>query len=142
MNHDTKHNALPSLVGDVLADGSHTLDNFFATTWRTRHLTRLLKRAGFSKRSGIEAVETVFVLMGWKWLHVASVAMFCRQALAMFSRAKKDVPYDFLKREDVNWRKLNLHTVIPARAEQSPPEGGRFGQGPTWEEDGGRVQSL
>ena len=29
----------------------------------------------------------------------------------MFSRANKDVLYDFLKREDIHWRKLNLHTA-------------------------------
>ena len=29
----------------------------------------------------------------------------------MFSRAKKDVLYDFLKREDIHWRKFNLHTA-------------------------------
>ena len=29
----------------------------------------------------------------------------------MFSRAKKDVMYDLLKREDVNWRVLNLQTA-------------------------------
>ena len=40
--------------------------------------------------------------MVWKWLNVASIAMFCRHALGMFSRAKKDVLYDFLKREDID----------------------------------------
>ena len=42
--------------------------------------------------------------MVWRWLNVSSVAMFCRTALGLFSRAKKDVLYDFLKREDVDWR--------------------------------------
>ena len=49
--------------------------------------------------------------MVWKWLHVSSIAVFCRSALSLFSRAKKDVLYDFLKREDIHWRKLNLHTA-------------------------------
>ena len=30
---------------------------------------------------------------------------------SLFSRAKKDVLYDFLKREDIHWRKLSLHTA-------------------------------
>ena len=37
--------------------------------------------------------------------------MFCRNAVSLFTRAKKDVLYDFLKREDIHWRKLNLHTA-------------------------------
>ena len=44
-------------------------------------------------------------------VNVSSIAMFCRNALSVFSRAKKDVLYDFLKREDIHWRKFNLHTA-------------------------------
>ena len=111
MNHDTKHPPLPSLVGTVLTDGNHYIDNLLAAAWKTLRLNQLLLCAGFSKRHGIEVTETVFVLMVWKWLNVSSVAMFCRNALGMFSRAKKDVLYDFLKREDINWRKFNMDTA-------------------------------
>ena len=71
-------------------------------------VNQILLRAGFRKRHGLEVTETVFVLMVWKWLNVSSVAMFCRDALGLFSRARKDVLYDFLKREDVNWRGFRL----------------------------------
>ena len=37
--------------------------------------------------------------------------MFCRNALGLFSRAKKDILYDFVKREDVDWRRFNLDTA-------------------------------
>ena len=30
MNHDTKHPPLPSLVGTVLTDGNHYIDNLLA----------------------------------------------------------------------------------------------------------------
>ena len=96
MNHDTKHPPLPSLVGTVLTDGNHSIDNLLAAAWKTPRLNQLLLCVGFSKRHGIEVTEMVFVLMVWKWLNVSSVAMFCRNALGMFSRAKKDVLYDFL----------------------------------------------
>ena len=33
--------------------------------------------------------------------------MFSRKALGLFSQARKDVMYDLLKREDINWRALN-----------------------------------
>jgi len=34
--------------------------------------------------------------------------MFSKKVLGLFSQAKKDVLYDLPKREDINWRKLNL----------------------------------
>ena len=119
MNHDTHRRALPPLVGTVLTNGCHYIDNLLAGAWKTLHLNQLLLRAGFSKRHGIEVTETVFVLMVWRWLNVSSVAMFCRTALGLFSRAKKDVLYDFLKREDVDWRKFNLDTAKEAGTEHA-----------------------
>lgn len=111
MNHDTSRHRLPSLVAHVLNDGTHYIDNLFASAWESLHLNRRLEAAGFTKRSGFAVTETVFVLMVWRWLNVSSIAVFCRSALSVFSRAKKDVLYDFLKREDLHWRKLNLHTA-------------------------------
>jgi len=111
MNHDTSRHPLPSLVAHVLNDGAHYIDNLFASAWKSLHLNRRLEAAGFAKRSGFALTETVFVLMVWKWLNVSSIAVFCRSALSVFSRAKKDVLYDFLKREDIHWRKFNLHTA-------------------------------
>ena len=111
MNHHTSRHSLPPLISHVLNDGTHYIDNLFASAWKSLHLNRRLEAAGFAKRSGIEVTETVFVLMVWKWLHVSSIAVFCRSALSLFSRAKKDVLYDFLKREDIHWRKFNLHTA-------------------------------
>ena len=103
MNHDTSRHPLPSLVAHVLNDGAHYIDNLFASAWKSLHLNRRLEAAGFAKRSGFALTETVFVLMVWKWLNVSSIAVFCRSALSVFSRAKKDVLYDFLKREDIHW---------------------------------------
>ena len=60
MNHDTQRPALPPLVGTVLTDGCHSIDNLLAAAWKTLHLNQLLLRAGFSKRHGIEVTETVF----------------------------------------------------------------------------------
>ena len=111
MNHVTSRHPLPSLVAHVINDGTHYIDNLFASAWNSLNLNRRLEAAGFAKRSGIEVTETVFVLMVWRWLNVSSIAVFCRTALSVFSRAKKDVLYDFLKREDIHWRKLNLHTA-------------------------------
>jgi hypothetical protein len=108
MNIDTNRNTWPALIGGVLADQQHYIDNLFADTWRTLRFSTLLKAAGFTKRSGLQITQAVFLLLLWKWLNVSSIAMFSRKALGTFSAAKKDVMYDLLKREDINWREFNL----------------------------------
>ena len=111
MKNDTKEGVLPPLIGDVITDQKHCIDNLFADTWKELKFNARIKRAGFTKRSGIAITEAVFLLLLWKWLNMSSIAMFSRKALGMFSRAKKDVMYDLLKREDVNWRVFNLQAA-------------------------------
>ena len=113
MNGDTKHPPLPSLVGTVLTDGNHDIDNLLAAAWKTLRLNQLLLCAGFSKRHGVEVTETVFVLMVWKWLNVASTAMFCRHALDMFSRAKEVYKQQGL--DDSRVKALVLDDSVKAR---------------------------
>lgn len=107
MKNDINANNLPPLVGDVLTDPKEYIDNLFADTWKKLRLNSLIKRAGFTKRSGIEITEAVFLLLLWKWLNMSSIAMFSRKALGTFSMTRKDVMYDLLKREEINWRALN-----------------------------------
>ncbi|KAA0448388.1 MAG: transposase [Candidatus Thioglobus sp.] len=71
----------------------------------------MLASCGFSKRTGTSASEIVFLLMLWVWLKADTIAMFTRESLLSFSVAKKDALYDLLNREDLNWRKLQLHTA-------------------------------
>ncbi len=111
MKNGTDVGALPPLIGDVITDQKHYIDNLFADTWKKLKLNARIKAAGFTKRSGIDITEAVFLLLLWKWINVSSIAMFSRKALGMFSRAKKDVMYDLLKREDINWRAFNLQTA-------------------------------
>lgn len=108
MNNDTNKSALPSLISDVLTDQHHCIDNVFASTWKTLRFNTLLRSAGFSKRSGLQITQAVFLLLLWKWLAVSSIAMFSRKAMGTFCDAKKDVMYELLKREDINWREFNL----------------------------------
>ena len=111
MKNDTNADSLPPLISDVITDSKHYIDNLFADTWKKLKLNSLIKAAGFTKRSGIEITQAVYVLLLWKWLNMSSIAMFSRQALGTFSRAKKDVMYDLLKREEINWRALNSQTA-------------------------------
>lgn len=111
MKNDTNVASLPPLISGVITDSRHYIDNLFADTWRKLKLNSLIRGAGFTKRSGIEITEAVFVLLLWKWLNMSSIAMFSRKALGVFSKARKDVMYDLLKREEINWRALNSQTA-------------------------------
>ena len=109
MNNDTKFLDLPSLVGDLFTQHGLQVDNLFAALWTQMHITTLLHRAGFHKRSGVEVTHVVYLLLLWVWLKTESIGMFSREAMQSFTDAKKDVMYDYLKREDVNWRCLHCH---------------------------------
>lgn len=111
MKNDTNSDGLPPFVSDIITDQKHYIDNLFADTWKKLKLNSLIKGAGFTKRSGIEVTEAVFILLLWKWLNMSSIAMFSRKALGMFSNARKDAMYDLLKREEINWRELNIQTA-------------------------------
>ena len=117
MKNDTKMKCpvgtshLPPLINDVITDSKCYIDNIFADTWKKLKINSLIKAAGFSKRSGIEITESVFLLLLWKWLNTSSIAMFSKKSLGTFSNARKDVMYDLLKREEINWRKLNTQTA-------------------------------
>ena len=111
MNNGTNTDCLPPLVDNLITDPKRYIDNLFADTWRRLNLNALIKRAGFTKRSGIGITEAVFLLLLWKWLNMSSIAMFSRKALRTFSKARKDVMYDLLKREEINWRALNTRAA-------------------------------
>lgn len=104
MNNDTKLQDLPSLIGDLFSQHGLQIDNLFATLWT---IATLLHRAGFHKRSGLEVTQVVYLLLLWVSLKTESIGMFSRDAMQSFTDAKKDVMYDYLKREDVNWRRLH-----------------------------------
>lgn len=111
MNSDTKNPLLPTLTSDLLTrSGIHT-DNLFSTIWKRLHFDTLLSQAGFKKRTGTPVAEVVYLLLLWVWLKANSIAMFSRESLLSFSAARKDALYDFLNREDVNWRQLQLLTA-------------------------------
>lgn len=111
MNSDTNNPLLPTLTSDLLTrSGMHT-DNLFSTMWKRLHFDTLLSQAGFKKRTGTPVAEVVYLLLLWVWLKANSISMFSRESLLSFSAAKKDALYDFLNREDVNWRQLQLLTA-------------------------------
>lgn len=111
MKRDTTKPNLPALTEDILTDPQVCADNLFADTWKILKMKSLLNKVGFKKRTGTPITEVVFLLLLWVWLST-SVRLFSRQSLKTFSDAKKDALYETLKREDLNWRKLNLEVGL------------------------------
>ena len=105
MNRATKIIELPSLTVDLLKANGVLIDNVFATLWREIGMKTVLSRAVFNKRSGTPISEVIFGLMLWLWLQKESIAMFARDCLQ--DTLGKDVLYDTMNREDLNWRKFH-----------------------------------
>jgi len=112
MNNGTNNGLFPSLIEEVLIHPAQCVDNIFSSVWKNLNVGKLIKRSGFRKRSGVSVMETVFLLVLWRWINLPSIAVFSRQSLKTFSDAKKDVMYDLLKREDIDWRGLNQQRDI------------------------------
>ena len=105
MNRATKIIELPALTVDLLKANGVLIDNVFASLWRDIAMKTVLNRAGFTKRSGTSMSDVIFSLMLWLWLQKNSIGMFARECLQ--GAMGKDVLYDTMNREDLNWRKLH-----------------------------------
>ena len=116
MNLATQSTALPNVTADLLSDPLMPVDNLLSRLWNTMCIPTLLARAGLKKRSGVPVADVIYVLLLWVWLKSTSIHVFSREALQGFADARKDVIYDYLKREDVNWRLL--HTQIARKVFQ------------------------
>eukprot|EP00831_Metopus_contortus_P037828 TRINITY_DN2979_c0_g6_i1.p1 TRINITY_DN2979_c0_g6~~TRINITY_DN2979_c0_g6_i1.p1 ORF type:complete len:205 (+),score=18.89 TRINITY_DN2979_c0_g6_i1:86-700(+) len=81
-------------------------------------LQESLKRLGFwsifarhgvpGKRSGYPVRQVVFTLLVWVFLNQTSIRSFLGKFVGFFFDGGKDVLYDFLKREDINWRGVGM----------------------------------
>ena len=107
MKHTSKQPELPTLTVDLLQDSGILIDNVFAKLWQQIGMKTMLSRAGFNKRSGFPISEVIYTLSLWLWLKKESIGIFARDSLQGMG---KDVLYDTLNREDLNWRKC--HALI------------------------------
>jgi hypothetical protein len=69
------------------------------------HLYGLKKSKGFSLR------QVMFSVVVWPLLTVTSLHFFCGNRLSAYFNGGKDVMYDFLKRQNINWRGYRFHTA-------------------------------
>ena len=75
MKNDTNEHALPPLICNVITDQKHYLDNLFADTWETLSFNARIRRACFTKRSGIVITKAVFLLLLRNSINVSSNAI-------------------------------------------------------------------
>ena len=108
---------LPSNIEEVLTTSSILVDNLYAECCRLLDLRTLLNRAGITKRSGLDAAQTVFLLLMRVFLHDSSIAMFCRKSMQEFIQASKDPLYDLLKNQTINWR--SFHQLMALKVYRS-----------------------
>jgi hypothetical protein len=108
MNRATKITELPALTADLLNANGVLIDNVFPSLWWEISMNTILKRVGFTKRSGTPIGEVVFNLILWLWLQKESIGMFARDCLQ--GAIGKDVFYNTMNREDLDWR--NYHGQI------------------------------
>jgi len=118
MHRATKITELPALTADFLHHSGLLMDNVFASLWKQIGMKPLLRRAGFRKRSGTAIDEVVYTLILWIWLNKTSIGWFARECLQ--DSMGKDVLYDTMNREDLNWRNYHQQVAVKAVAALKP----------------------
>ncbi len=111
MNNAKNTLELPAITKDFLRKEGIAVDNLFAEIWKSLKIPSLLTQLGFTKRSGPSVSEVVYLLLMWVWVKNESIYLFSRTAMQTFTKSKKDIIYDYIKKEDVNWRGLNLQSA-------------------------------
>ena len=70
--------ALLPLIGDLIMDSEHYIENLFADRWKKPEVFARIKGVGFPRPGGIDIMKAVFLLLLWKWLNVYTIAMSSR----------------------------------------------------------------
>lgn len=81
------------------------VDNELQESLKRLRFWHYFSRFGISeKRTGYPVRQVVFTLLVWVFLGQASIRSFLGSLVSSFFGGGKDALYDFLKREDINWR--------------------------------------
>jgi hypothetical protein len=59
---------------------------------------------GLKKLKGVCLKQTLFSILIWPLLSVPSLSFFCGNRLSAYIKGTANVMYDFMKRQDINWR--------------------------------------
>jgi hypothetical protein len=127
-------------LADALGQPFIFADTELAEGMQRHGLSRLLGALMGQRRSDGEPLHQVLcALLIWPLLHVASLHCFCAE-LGQILQGKVSVLYDFLGREDVNWRGVvsELSRRVVHQNELGPPSARGFVFDDTVQERAGR----
>ena len=85
------------------------VDNELQESLKRLRFWHYFRRYGVSKkRTGYPVKQVVFTLLVWIFLDSHSIRSFMGNLVSNFFTGGNDVLYDFLKREDINWRNVSM----------------------------------
>jgi len=94
-------------VTDALSNKYVYVDNELQDGINSISLFQILSRLRIRKRSGSSIHQVLFATLVWPLLPVKSIAGFCGKFIQGYIKGGMNVIYDFLKREDINWRSVS-----------------------------------
>jgi len=94
-------------VTDALSKEYVYVDNELQDAIKSISLFPILSRLRIRKRSGSSIHQVLFAALVWPLLPVKSIAGFCGKFIHGYIQGGMNVIYDFLKREDINWRSVS-----------------------------------
>ncbi len=107
MNFKLKKSFNP--VINCLSEDYIFVDNEIADSIKKLKLWEYFSKYGITeKRTGYAVKQIVFTLIIWVFLGKESIRSFMGGLISHFFTGGKDVIYDFMKREDINWRLITL----------------------------------
>lgn len=105
-----KHQSWTPYTDNLMKD-CVIVDNELENSIKSLNLFSKAHRFGLTKKKGFSLPQVLFSTLIWPLLSVNSLSFFCGNRLSAFIIGGKDVLYDFLKRQSINWRGFRVHTA-------------------------------
>ncbi len=96
---------------DNLKETSAIVDNEMENALKELALFRKVHLFGLVRKRGFKLRQVLFSVLIWPLLTVTSLNFFCGNRLPAYIKGGKDVLYDFLKRQNINWKGYRLHAA-------------------------------
>ena len=106
----TVNSDLYQVTNHLIEEGT-IVDNELQIAFDEIGFDRQFIQQGIVKRSGDPIKRILFALVIFPLLGIETVKCFCGKFISAYLEGGKDVLYDFLKREDINWRKISMTTA-------------------------------
>jgi hypothetical protein len=98
-------------VSDELIENNVFIDNEMQDALTNVTLISRLKKSGLTKRSGDSIQTIVYCLCLWPLLGKKSLAAFCGKFIGCYLTGGVHILYDFMKRQNINWRNHTCSTA-------------------------------